>query len=610
MKKRKIGSQWGLVKDYCRAGYRKVVVGAVGMSLLDGIRPLITTVLLGYLLDAVYSGAALPELLRIAAIALGLECFCYCAGSILTEIHNQKHEFIYEQQNRLLNARLLTMDYEHLEDPHVHEMLHSIRNAGTDHGLIGLVMDDWKNFIKALTAILAAIVIAFPLFAHVPSSGGGFLNSWAASVLLFAVIMVLICFSYWLDIRYGDKIRQAHKRRTRDENLLEYYMGIFESSEKQKDLRIYGQQELILRQTDAASENVQREVDKEAWLVVKEEVVRRSVTALIGLLTYLFAGFRAYMGFITIGGVVTYASAIIQMSSSMADLMKTVAQIRTHADYCKDYEEFRSLSRRKDEKGVRLEAEKNEKWSVEFDHVSFHYPGSHEDVIHDLSLRFEAGEKMAIVGKNGSGKTTFIKLLCRLYDVTEGCIRINGIDIRQYDYEEYCKLLAAVFQDFKIFAFELGENISGDEKTDEDRAWDALKKAGLEERMKNLPRGLHTFVGKEYDAEGINFSGGERQKVAIARAVYKDAPFVIMDEPTAALDPVSEYEIYAGFDRMVGEKTALYISHRLTSCRFCQNILVFDQGRVIQRGSHEELLKQDGLYRELWNAQAQYYAYT
>lgn len=175
---------------------------------------------------------------------------------------------------------------------------------------------------------------------------------------------------------------------------------------------------------------------------------------------------------------------------------------------------------------------------------------------------------------------------------------------------EYCKLLAAVFQDFKIFAFELGENISGDEKTDEDRAWDALKKAGLEERMKNLPHGLHTFVGKEYDAEGINFSGGERQKVAIARAVYKDAPFVIMDEPTAALDPVSEYEIYAGFDRMVGEKTALYISHRLTSCRFCQNILVFDQGRVIQRGSHEELLKQDGLYRELWNAQAQYYAYT
>lgn len=217
---------------------------------------------------------------------------------------------------------------------------------------------------------------------------------------------------------------------------------------------------------------------------------------------------------------------------------------------------------------------------------------------------------MAIVGKNGSGKTTFIKLLCRLYDVTEGCIRVNGRDIRQYDYEDYCKLLAAVFQDFKIFDFELGENISGYENPNEDKAWDALKKAGLGERMRNLPQGLHTFVGKGYDAGGVNFSGGERQKIAIARAVYKDAPFVIMDEPTAALDPVSEYEIYAGFDQMVGEKTALYISHRLTSCRFCQDILVFDNGKVIQRGSHEELLKQDGLYRELWDAQAQYYAYA
>lgn len=320
-----IGLQFGLIKDYCRAGYRKVVVGAVGMSLLEGIRPLITTVLLGYLLDAVYSGAALPELLRIAVIALGLECVCYCAGSILTEIHNQKHEFIYEQQNRLLNARLFTMDYEYLEDPDVHGMRHSIRNAGTDHGLIGLVLDDWKQFIKAMTAILAAVVIAFPLFTHVSSSGGGFLNSWAASLLLFSVITALVFLSYQLDVRYGEKIRQAHKRRARDENLLEYYMGIFESSEKQKDLRIYGQQELIRRQTDAASENVQREVDGEVRLVVKEEMLRRSVTALIGLSAYLFAGFRAYMGFITIGGVVTYASAIIRMSDSMSDLMSVMA---------------------------------------------------------------------------------------------------------------------------------------------------------------------------------------------------------------------------------------------------------------------------------------------
>ena len=214
---------------------------------------------------------------------------------------------------------------------------------------------------------------------------------------------------------------------------------------------------------------------------------------------------------------------------------------------------------------------------------------------------------MAIVGRNGSGKTTFIKLLCRLYDVTEGCIKLNGIDIRKYNYEEYCALFAVVFQDFSIFAFPLGENIAGSAGVDEERALDALERAGFGDRLKTLDRGLRTYVGKEFSGEGVSFSGGEKQKMAIARAIYKDAPFVIMDEPTAALDPVAECDVYAGFDRMVGEKTALYISHRLASCRFCQDILVFDKGKVVQRGSHEELEAQEGLYRELWNAQAGYY---
>lgn len=608
MQKWKIGNQFLLIKDYCRAGYGKVVVGAVGLSLLDGIRPFITTVLLGYLLDAVYAQAPFSALFRITAAALLAECFCYCASSVLTEIHNQRHEYIYEQQNGLLNKRLLTMDYEHLENPKVHAKIHSIRNAGTDHGLIGLVLDDWKKFIKAVTAITAAVVIAIPLFTQVRPLREGFMNSWLASLLLFAVIVGLVYFSFRIDIRYGERIREAHKRRTGNENLLEYYMDIFENCEKQKDLRINGQRELIERRTGAASDAVSREVDLEAKLGAREEVIRRGATTVIALAVYVFAGLRAYLGLITIGGVVVYASGMIQMSSALASLMSVIAAIRSHAGYCRDYAEFRRLEERKNEGTATLEKGDAKSLSVEFDHVSFRYPGTQEDVIRDLSLRFVIGEKMAIVGKNGSGKTTFIKLLCRLYDVTQGCIRVNGRDIREYDEQEYYDLLAVVFQDFRVFAFELGENIAGSGAPDDKRAKDALKKAGLEKRFEELAQGLHTFVGKEYDAGGVNFSGGERQKIAIARAVYKDAPFVIMDEPTAALDPVSEYEVYAGFDEMVGNKTAMYISHRLASCRFCRDILVFEGGRVIQRGSHEELIGQEGLYRELWNAQAQYYA--
>lgn len=192
--------------------------------------------------------------------------------------------------------------------------------------------------------------------------------------------------------------------------------------------------------------------------------------------------------------------------------------------------------------------------------------------------------------------------------MTEGCIKLNGIDIRKYDYKDYCALFAVVFQDFQIFAFPVGENVAAGSDADEERVVCAMKKAGLGERLDTLADGLTTCVGKEYDERGIAFSGGEKQKFAIARAVYKDAPFVIMDEPTAALDPEAEAEIFAGFDKLVGKKTAVYISHRLASCRFCEDILVFDEGKVVQHGSHEELEKQEGLYRQLWNAQAQYYA--
>lgn len=269
--------------------------------------------------------------------------------------------------------------------------------------------------------------------------------------------------------------------------------------------------------------------------------------------------------------------------------------------------QFMALEKRKYDGSIPLEKRRDNKFSVEFEHVSFKYPGSEEYVIKDLNLSFVIGERMAIVGKNGSGKTTFIKLLCRLYDVTEGCIKVNGVDIRKYDYQEYCRLFAAVFQDFQMFAFPLGENIAGGEDVIQEKAVDALNRAGMGERLERLPGKLDTYVGKEFSDEGITFSGGEKQKMAIARAIYKDAPFVIMDEPTAALDPVSECEVFAGFDRMVGNKTAIYISHRLASCRFCQDIIVFDGGRVVQRGSHEELETQEGLYRELWEAQARYY---
>ena len=223
-------------------------------------------------------------------------------------------------------------------------------------------------------------------------------------------------------------------------------------------------------------------------------------------------------------------------------------------------------------------------------------------------MKFKVGNRLAVVGENGSGKTTFIKLLCRLYDPQEGQILLNGIDIRKYSYRDYMNVFSVVFQDFQLISQPLGANVAGSMEYDRAKVEKCLVDAGFGERLENLPEGLDTYLYKDFAEDGVDVSGGEAQKIAIARALYKDAPFIILDEPTAALDPIAEAEIYSKFNDIAGDKTAIYISHRLSSCKFCDEIAVFHEGAVIQQGSHEELLADEsGKYYELWNAQAQYY---
>ena len=246
--------------------------------------------------------------------------------------------------------------------------------------------------------------------------------------------------------------------------------------------------------------------------------------------------------------------------------------------------------------------------TIEFRHVSFRYPRSEKFVLRDIKLTIRPGEHLSIVGLNGAGKTTFIKLLCRLYDVTEGEILVDGVNIKEYSEEEYRRLFAVVFQDFQLFAFSLRENIAFGEPADDRELERVLRLAGLWEDVQKLPDGLDTMLYKSFDENGTDLSGGQRQKTAIARALYRNAPVAILDEPTAALDPVAEYGIYRQFSRLVGGKTAVYISHRLSSCKFCDRIAVFSENTIKELGTHDELVhRPGGIYAEMFAAQAQYY---
>ena len=608
MNKKDIKNQLRLIRDCCKLGETKTVVCMVVTCVLEGIRPYISLLLMGRLLDMVYGGAGYQEMIRMALTAFGFVGISSLVEAVMHKRYNGRLMGMYEPQSYMIDRKCLSMDYEYLEDKEGHDMVYRVdRGEGGGFGMLGNLLSDWEFVIRGAVSIAAAVAVIFPLFADATSVREGFMTSWLASLLLFAVIGAITVLNYVLDVKFGEAVWEHRERASKHNNVLSCYMGILASYERQKDLRIFGQRRMIEEEADRELEKLNGYHRGEAGVNFKRATVKNTVAALSGLLVYVFAGVRAYLGLISIGSVVTYASSIVQMTSSMALFMQRMARLKNDSRYVNDYAGFMELEKRKYEGCIPLEKRRDNKFSVEFEHVSFQYPGSDEYVIKDLNLSFVIGERMAIVGKNGSGKTTFIKLLCRLYDVTEGCIKVNGVDIRKYDYNEYCRLFGAVFQDFQMFAFPLGENVAGGEDVNRGRALDALNRAGLEERLESLPGKLDTYVGKEFSDEGVTFSGGEKQKMAIARAIYKDAPFVIMDEPTAALDPVSECDVFTGFDRMVGNKTAIYISHRLASCRFCQDIIVFDKGQVVQRGSHRELEAQDGLYRELWEAQARYY---
>jgi ATP-binding cassette subfamily B protein len=334
-----------------------------------------------------------------------------------------------------------------------------------------------------------------------------------------------------------------------------------------------------------------------------------AVSVIFTGVVYAFVCLKALAGAFGLGAVTQYVASITKVSGGMSALVSALGFMRNNTPFLALTFEYLDIPNTMYQGSLTVEKRRDRNYQVEFRNVSFKYPGSENYALRNVNMKFEIGKRLAVVGMNGSGKTTFIKLLCRLYDPTEGEILLNGIDIRKYNYREYMDIFSVVFQDFELLALKLGENVAGHTNYDKALVTDCLTKAGFADRLAELKNGTETYLYKVYDSKnGVDISGGEAQKIAIARALYKDAPFIILDEPTAALDPIAEAEIYAKFDEIAGDKTAIYISHRLSSCRFCDEIAVFHEGAVIQQGTHASLVADEsGKYYELWHAQAQYY---
>ena len=466
--------------------------------------------------------------------------------------------------------------------------------------------------LNALFNILSAAALSVSLFIHpVPDSAGAF-TVMNHPLFLAAVLgsMLLSIFIAPMCYKKSDSFMPILSRETLFLNRKQRHFGRYgDHQERAADIRMYEQDRIcahVLHENTTAltSSRLLRLIGSMSRLKALGSALSYLFTGVV----YLFVCVKAWAGAFGVGAVTQYVSALTSLSQSIMSLVTALGAVQNNAYFLQTNFRFLDIPNNMYQGSLTTEKRADREYDVEFRDVSFKYPGSDQYSLRHVSVKFKIGKRMAIVGQNGSGKTTFIKLLCRLYDPTEGQILLNGIDIRKYRYDDYMNVFAIVFQDFQLFAFTLGENVAAGQHYDRARAERCLRDAGFGERLDQLPKGLDTWLYRFFDEQGVEVSGGEAQKIAIARALYKDAPFIILDEPTAALDPIAEAEVYSKFDTIAGDKTSIYISHRLSSCRFCDEIAVFDRGQIVQQGTHEELLNDtNGKYHALWHAQAQYY---
>lgn len=579
-------------------------------AFFQSAQPFVSIFFSARIIDGILEKAPLQTLVRMVLWLVGMECICTIIMKCMDGVLACESRKFFASMRLDVAAKLFRIDYEKMEDPEVQRQKEKIETAADRMGLgLSGICETLPLLLRYASTILLSMALTVRLFFSFEKSGSGW-QAWVCSPVFSALLAGIIFASVLVNMKLTSESRnkeyQLYSGLEKVTNKLNYYANNYVGNYRNgKDIRIYGQKPMLM-------EEMQEETQKLYGWYRNFQTVRMRygnwgsvISVGISGLVYLFVGLKALAGMFSVGSIVQYVGSINQFVSGLTDFMKQLTDLRANNEALGYYFDFMEIPDTKMEEGISLAGEPKE---IEFQNVSFKYPGTEVYVIQNLSVKFQAGKKTAIVGMNGSGKTTLIKLLCRLYQPTEGKITLNGIDIQDYKYADYLQQIAVVFQDFKLFAYTLGENVAASSDMDKEKVEEALSKAGFGERYQSLEKGTDTYLYKEYDENGVEISGGEAQKIAISRALYKDAPIVILDEPTAALDPISEFEIYSHFNQMVEDKMAIFISHRLSSCRFCDEIVVMDSGELVQLGNHETLVAdENGKYYELWNAQAQYY---
>lgn len=586
---------------------KRYLIDNICLGVFSTIMPFVNIYMGKVIIDALIAKADKYEFIKLVVITIVANGVLSIINKYLEADTQLREKLVVRNRDMLINEKVVNLDFELVEKEETHAKLAELRELNK-YGMFGVHREGLflRNIIKGVLTIIIAIAMSFGLFSA--QVEGAVINGSILNSILISSILIITGLSIYSAQGINKKMKSMTTNEVVELNVVgEHYYGFIFDYKFGKDVRLYSER-LFERAEANLVKGINSLYSSLAKLTMGSKLTAVCCSVVSISIVYCFIGYKAYYGTISIGEIMQYSGSITQMLSGIILLTTAIGQTINNNYYFEKFFELIELNTGKYMGTLPVEKRDDNEYTLELKNVTFKYPGTERYVLKNVSMKLNIGEKLAVVGMNGSGKTTFIKLLARLYDPNEGEILLNGINIKKYDYDEYLKLFSVVFQDFKLFSFSLGQNIASSVEVEEEKAKAVINEVGFENRFSEMKNGLETYLYHDFDENGTEISGGEAQKIAMARALYKDAPFVILDEPTAALDPISEFEIYSKFDEIVNGKTAIYISHRLSSCRFCNNIAVFHEGEIIQRGNHDELIEDsEGKYFELWNAQAQYY---
>ena len=561
--------------------------------LVSAVQPFPGIVFSGIIIDGIANGERFTRILLYILVMFGFIFALTALGIYISKIK----EFLFlkftDKINNDISKKCLDMDFEQFNDSSFQDSVLLINQLS--HG---------NNYFTSITMIFDTLSQVISLIGTVVIMT--LLNTW-----LLLIAMVVVSLQSVLHV-----IRQKNNLRFQvdtisEQRKLNYMSQVWKSIPAKKDIDLFNLGKYVSEKIVCFQNNMlkfhKHRIKKDGAI----EMITYLLSVLFQIFAYILIGANAVTGAISVGEFTMGVTSLINFMTASSFVATNMLNFGNSMVYIHRYRAFlKYRSKFDNEEGIRIENIDLNNVEIEFRNVSFRYPNSTAYVLRDINLRIKNNEKLAVVGYNGAGKTTFSLLLMRMYEPTEGEILLNGINIKEINYRDYLKIISNVNQDFFLFPFSIIENIAQKNNiTDEEKekVWELCKKNGMEKRISRMYKGLNTPITKQLFAAGIDLSGGERQKIAILRALFKEAPILVLDEPTAALDPVAEYEIYSKFNEMSNGKLTVYISHRINSTRFCDKIVVLEQGRIMEYGTFEELMKTKGLYYSFYEMQADLY---